>query len=183
MKTITNLILISIAVITILSVTAVVEAQKGNEIATNSAKQSIDYPLPYPGILPGNPLYPLKMLRDKIVSMFISDPVKKAEFYLLMTDKRINAGIYLINYNKVSLGEPTINKGQNYFDQALDLVGKVKKDGNVVILFDRMEKANLKHQEVLEEVLIKVPDNAKPGIRNAIERAKKAADQIQKIKK
>ncbi|HSW97310.1 MAG TPA: hypothetical protein VLF89_05800, partial [Candidatus Saccharimonadales bacterium] len=42
-------------------------------IITMENKQ-IQYDLPYPGLLPDNPLYSLKVLRDKIVEFFISDP-------------------------------------------------------------------------------------------------------------
>ena len=55
----------------------------------------IDYQLPYPGILPGSPLYSIKMLRDRIMEFFISDHVKKSNFYLLQADKRVASALML----------------------------------------------------------------------------------------
>ena len=47
----------------------------------------IEYVLPYPGILPTHPLYFLKIVRDRIIELLISDRVNKAEFYILQADK------------------------------------------------------------------------------------------------
>ncbi|MBF8250036.1 MAG: LPXTG-motif cell wall anchor protein, partial [Candidatus Levybacteria bacterium] len=67
------------------------------QTATPSSNQEVNYELPYPGLLPDSPLYFLRVTRDKLVSFLISDPLKKAEFDLLQADKRLNAGIYLLN--------------------------------------------------------------------------------------
>ena len=40
------------------------------------------YELPYPGILPGSPLYILKVIRDKIIETLTQDSLKKSNFYL-----------------------------------------------------------------------------------------------------
>ena len=50
-----------------------------------------NYLLPYPGMLPDNPLYMLKAMRDRVINFLIADSQKKAEFYLLQSDKRLNA--------------------------------------------------------------------------------------------
>ena len=86
-------------------------------VASPSPSPIIDYPLPYPGILPDNPLYLMKALRDRVVSIVISDPLKKAQFDLLMADVRLNAAQYLFakGEEKYSLAETTISKGENYF--------------------------------------------------------------------
>ncbi len=60
----------------------------------------VEYNLPYPGILPDHPLYFLKQLRDKILDFLITDPVKKAEFYILQADKRLSMGIALTDEKK-----------------------------------------------------------------------------------
>ena len=51
----------------------------------------IQYELPYPGILPDNPLYFLKAIRDNVLGFFITDPLKKADYSLLMADKRLQS--------------------------------------------------------------------------------------------
>ena len=80
----------------------------------------INYQLPYPGILPGSTLYPLKAIRDKIEELLISDPLKKSNFYLLQADKRLAATISLIDLKKDVLAEQTLSKGQNYLEKSLE---------------------------------------------------------------
>src|SRR5205823_3865940 len=82
---------------------------------TPTPAQTVDYTLPYPGLLPDNPLWPVKAFRDKSISMFISDPMKKAEFDLLQADKRVNASLYLFNQSKdkEALVSQTISKAGN----------------------------------------------------------------------
>ena len=93
-----------------------VVAQEGSGSA---ALERVSYDLPHPGILPDNAMYPVKMFRDRVVSMFISDPVKKAEFNLLQADKRLQAGVYLLNKEaaQAELALTAISKGENYLAQ------------------------------------------------------------------
>src|SRR5581483_4884765 len=102
------------------------------QLATPEAKmamQEVVYTMPYPGLLPDSPLYPLKAFRDKVVSVLISDPQKQAEFDLLQADKRLGAGIALLKKNKkdYKLAESTIDKGENYFGLAIDKTKEAKK--------------------------------------------------------
>jgi len=126
------------------------------EGATKSAEK-IDYSLPYPGILPDNPLYFLKAIRDRIISFIISDPVKKAEFNLLTSDKRIYASLMLAEKDKPALAISTLSKGNNYFHNAIGNASEAKKMGkDVDTVLHNMEKSIKKHQEVLEMVEGKV---------------------------
>ncbi len=52
-----------------------------------------NYALPYPGMLPDHPLFFLKQIRDRVMELLISDPIKKAEFYLLQADKRLSMAL------------------------------------------------------------------------------------------
>lgn len=92
----------------------------------NAQEKAADYQLPYPGILPDNPLYPLKAFRDRVVDFLISDPLKKAEFNILQSDKHLNAGIYLLKKGKPDLAESTISKGENYFEKAMGNIREAK---------------------------------------------------------
>src|SRR3989338_6920091 len=105
-----RLILIFAALYLVLS--SVAFAQVGSPNPTGTS----DYQLPYPGILPDNPLYNLKTLRDKVWSFLISNPSKKAEFDLLQADKRLSVAIALFDLKKYDLAEATISKGENYFE-------------------------------------------------------------------
>jgi len=126
--------------------------------ATGSSEPSeknkiVEYTLPYPGILPDNPLYFLKMIRDRIVGILISDPLKKAEFNLLAADKRLNSGIFLFEKgkDKYSLAISTISKGENYFEEAIAKAREAKKKGlGTNDILRRLSDSSYKHQEAIK---------------------------------
>lgn len=128
-------------------------------------RHQIDYTLAYPGILPNNPLYPIKMARDKIVLFLIADRVKRVEFNLLQADKRVAAGDLLIKEDKKyeQLAITTIEKGQNYFHDAMNQVFQLKQEGrDVGLLIQTMGRASEKHVQVLTDLKKNL---SKPGAR------------------
>lgn len=135
------------------------------EVATPSAvsdeEATSTYTLPYPGMLPDNPFYSVKMMRDRIILFLIVDPLKKAKFHLLQADKRLQAGVYLWNEDnkKAELVISTISKGENYFEQALMLARQAKREGqDVDPLVGDLEQAARKHTEVLVVLHEEMPD-------------------------
>lgn len=117
---------------------------------------SVEYDLAFPGTLPDNPLYKLKVLRDKIIASSIFNPLKKIDFYVLQTDKGILAAAMLIDKNKIDLAGSTALKAENNFTlistQLYMLPKKPNKD-----FFKRLKTAGLKHQEVLRSIIARVP--------------------------
>ncbi len=124
------------------------------------ASQEISYELAYPGLLPDSPLYFLRIIRDKTVGFLISDPLKKAEFDLLQADKRLNAGIYLLNKNKTSLALSTVSKAENYFGESLDQIREAKMEGrNIDDMNGKLRNALKKHKQELGFIIQKVEKN------------------------
>ncbi len=122
----------------------------------------VNYTLPYPGILPDNPLYFLKTLRDNIYSWMISDPLKKTQFDLLMANKRLQMGVFLLqeNKNNAVLALSTISKGENYMSDALSKVQVARsqhEDTSEVIR--NLNLATRKHEEVLHSLDNLVPSS------------------------
>lgn len=140
--------------------------------ATNTPKmEKIAYDLPFPGLLPGNPLYSIKVFRDKLVSTLINDPFKKAEFDLLASDKRTNAGVFLFNQKKEDLAIDTISKGNNYFDDAIGSIEKAKSGGvEVKPLLEKMKLSIRKHQEVLAPYEKKISKGKRAGLGEEVKR-------------
>lgn len=119
------------------------------------AIQKVNYSLPYPGLLPNNPLYILKAIRDRVISFLIADPKRKAEFDLLQADKRLSAGMYLLQagQNQGGLAVETISKGENYFFMAISETKTAQKQGeNITDIVSRLENASLKHQQVFDDL-------------------------------
>lgn len=141
------------------------------ESLVSSSEATIDYQLPYPGLLPDNPLYVLKSIRDRVVSFLISDPLKKAEFDLLAADKRVNVGLYTFNKGKYDLAESTISKGENYFEESIKKTEEAKKQGMVTIdMGKKLYQAAKKHKEVIKNMEEKAPNGEKQAFSNLLKR-------------
>lgn len=112
---------------------------------------SIEYMLPFPGILPDHPLYFFKTLRDMLIEKMITNDIKKAEFYILQADKRLQMSVVLATSQKNALAETMRNDAFVYREKALTtLVTALEK--KVVIpryVFEKLLVSTKKHEEVL----------------------------------
>lgn len=119
----------------------------------------VNYTLPYPGLLPDSPLYFLKVLRDKILAFFISDPVKLSSFDILQSDKHTEASYFLITReNKIQLAESTFSKGENYFSDAISKADEAKSQGmDVADIVPQLVLSNQKHIEILSDIEESIP--------------------------
>lgn len=150
----------------------------------NPEVKKAEYLLPYPGVLPDHPLYALKVIRDRILDVLIVDPVRKAEFYLLQGDKRLNMSIFLVAQGKPVLAEQVVSKGEKYMMQAVHGLAAVKASGKEVpgYMMDRLEKSLAKHVEELEALITKTNDPAKAGLSGTLETVKKLQGELAKLK-
>ena len=150
------------------------------ETSEASPSPKVEYFLPYPGILPDHPLYFLKVLRDRILDFLIKDPVKRIEFNLLMADKRLNMGIFLMEKGKPALAETTVSKGEKYFLKVVQGVDKAKEQGREVgqELLNKIKRAALKHEEIVLELLEKAPDEQKVGFNTSLELTREIQEKL-----
>lgn len=146
--------------------------------------ETVEYLLPYPGILPDHPLYFLKKFRDTVLERLIADPIKKAEFYILQGDKRLNMGIFLVAQSKLALAETTVSKGEKYLGKVVLVLAAQKTAGNPIpgYITDRLEKSLLKHEEVLTDLIAKASDPVKAGFTGSLEFVKSLQKEIAKLK-
>jgi hypothetical protein len=119
--------------------------------APSNMPTPVQYDLPYPGMLPNNPLYVLKQVRDWILDKLITDPVKKTEFYILQGDKRLAMGLMLFTSGNGVLAEQTISKGEKYMNNAVQVLVSLKAQGKDVPAYitDHLGQSLAKHTEVL----------------------------------
>lgn len=173
-----NFILIAIVVLTLMVVPAFAQT---TPIAQNP---TIDYQLPYPGILPDNPLYNLKTLRDKLQSFLISSPSKKSEFDLLQADKRLSIAIELFNLKKYDLAESTISKGENYFEDSIKNIKVSKMQGTVVdpSFLTSMDLSSKKHKEVIGNMVSKTSGTLQKKFVKDLDRIDKFINQVAEFK-
>lgn len=164
---------------------APVESTSAEKLATPTAQKSVDYLLDYPGpISPDHPLYSLKMVRDRIWLWLTNNSLKKAELLLLFADKRLGAAKALIEGNKIELGVSTMTKGEKYLERAI-AQGKMaaEKGEDTQAFLEKLSQATLKHQEVLTELVNKVPESFKGSLEKAVSDTQKDYQQVQGLLK
>lgn len=154
------------------------------QTASITQNPTIDYQLPYPGILADNPLYNLKTLRDKLQSFLISVPSKKAEFNLLQADKRLSVAIALFDLKKYELAETTISKGENYFEDAIKNIKVSRMQGTVIdpSLLNNMELSSKKHKQILGGMVSKTSGVLQKRFSKDLERMDKFINEVIEFK-
>ena len=157
----------------------------GKEATVPSTQATSSYELPYPGMLPDSPLYFLKQVRDWILDRLISDPVKKADFYVLQADKRLSMGISLMTTGKGALAEQTISKGEKYMNNSVALVVGLKSQGKEIpgYVMDHVTRAIAKHDEVLTKLSAEATDaTEKSGLTGSLTLVKSLEADLAKLK-
>jgi len=115
--------------------------------SNSSSTQMSKYVLPYPGMLPDNKFYKLKLLRDKLILTFITNPTKKIEFYVLQADKQTAMIPLLISQNKKDLAAKIALRAEDNITQ-ITYAYKSKGSKPTEEFYKKLESSIRKHQEV-----------------------------------
>ena len=143
--------------------------------ATDSAEtieEEVQYELAYPGMLPDNPLYFFKTLRDAVVKFLISDPLKEAEFNVLTANKRAYAALLLAEKGKEELALKTLSKSNNYLHEATVALSKAKaKKMDINSTLDKLQKSVKKHEQVFsQQIMAEFSESLKKNLEAEIKR-------------
>lgn len=140
----------------------------------------IDYQMPYPGrITPDSPLWSIKALRDKAWLAVNFSSQKKAEILLSNANKRIQMAKTLFEEDKADLAVSTITKAEKYLEESVMMEKKARSDGAGNADFNQsLALSILKHRQLLEEVLVIAPEDAKPAVVKALDYPKKLFEDV-----
>ena len=116
----------------------------------------VQYDLAFPGILPDNFLYKLKVLRDKIQLAFIGDPKQKTAFLLKEADKGISAAAILVDKHNYPLAAQTALKAEHNMTEISQSLLEFNFR-NFPSLMNQIKTASAKHQEVLKWLAARSP--------------------------
>lgn len=153
--------------------------------SSTPSAQPVQYDLPYPGMLPNNPLYVLKQVRDWMLDKLITDPLKKTEFYILQGDKRLAMGLQLSISGNSILSEQIISKGEKYMNNAVQTLFTLKaQEKNVpAYISDRLTQSLAKHKEILMTEITKSSDaTIKSGLSGSLDLITTLQGEIPKLK-
>ena len=130
-----------------------------SDTLVKNPQEKVIYNLPYPGLLPDNPLYLTKVIRDRITDFLTRDNLKKAELYLLYSDKRASMSLVLASKGKNQLAIDTFVKGEKYFLKIPELLKSAKKQGAQApsSFVETLKLSNAKHKELIEELIKILP--------------------------
>ena len=130
-----------------------------SETLVKTPQEKVIYNLPYPGLLPDSPLYITKIIRDRITDFLTRDNLKKAQLYLLYSDKRTSMSLVLASKGKSQLAIDTFVKGEKYFLKIPGLLRSAKKQGAPApsSFVETLKLSNAKHKELIEELIKILP--------------------------
>lgn len=138
----------------------------GEGVVLGAESVDIKYNFAYPGkVLPDSPFWFLKALRDKVWLSVTTNSSREAELKLLFADKRMAMSKILFEREKYEVGYSILTKAEKYLEEASDQEKKNRESGVDTTEFLRsLALASLKHRQVIDEILIIAPEDAKPGI-------------------
>jgi len=126
--------------------------------------------LPDPGLTPDSPFYFLEVIAEAIGDFFTFGDLKKAERYIKLVAERVAEAKAVIDKGKTKAAQTAIERYQAQLEKALVRAEKARMKGlSISEITEAVAEATAKHLSVLEEVLERVPEQAKPAVLRARE--------------
>ncbi len=112
--------------------------------------------------------------------VLISDPSKRSQFYLLQADKGILAAAILVDKNKVDLANETALKAENNITLLANELYRFPQKPNAEF-FNKLTNASLKHQEVLNSLITRLPEDKQKTLKTVLYFSKNNLQTIQRF--
>ncbi len=145
--------------------------------------EKVIYDLPYAGILPDNPLYFAKQIRDVVLQFITRDQMKKAEMLLLSSDKKIHMAIQLSDKGKSNLMLDVLRQAESQSLKIPELIRSSKNQGvgpKEGFIY-RLKLSNVKHKEVLEELIKELPQGQETEMTEVLKINGKVKEELAKL--
>ncbi len=131
------------------------------------------------GLTPSNPFYFIKPLQENVQLFLTFDQKAKDELRIQIAGERLDEMQKLATSNNIQ----AITQAANAYDQTMtalsdNIVSLKDKGGNVDELLGQMEEETAKHNVILEQVRIQVPDQSEKAIGSALEASWKGTDVV-----
>jgi hypothetical protein len=162
--------------------TLLISPAYGQTITISPSEEDTLYELPHPGILPDNPFYVVKNIRDTLIRWSAQDLHEKAEIQLLQSDKYMGMALELAKKGKHKLTVETLIEGEKKFLEVPVMLEEMMKNGEKPrkqFLQEAIE-SNTRHREAIEEVMFNLPQGDDAG---SFRKALQLNDEAQKMLK
>ncbi|MBI5449208.1 hypothetical protein HY948_02715 [Candidatus Gottesmanbacteria bacterium] len=119
------------------------------------------FPLAQMDILPDHPLYPVTVLRDRLMLRLIFDPARRIEYYLILSDRGVHASKALFEKGNIRLAKETVLKAEHYFTLLVtDYKWAVWRHTPISAELDmEIQRAVVRHRDIFQNML----DSVSPG--------------------
>jgi len=126
--------------------------------------------LSLPGLTPDSVFYFLERISEGIGTFFTFGDLKKAERYAALAEERIAEVKAVVDKGKPEAAEKALKRYEDQLRKALALAERARIKGeSIAEVTEVIAEGSNKHVLVLEEVLDKVPEEAKESIKQAKE--------------
>jgi hypothetical protein len=131
-----------------------------------TTRPEVEYEIPYPGrVRQDSFLWVFKAIRDRIEFISNTNNLKKAELALLYSDKRLLLSRALLEEGKPDMAISALGKGEKYLEIAVKQEELAREKGvDTGKFLSNLATASLKHRQIVEEMVPKVPEDAKPEV-------------------
>lgn len=118
-----------------------------------------NYVLPYPSAMPGSSSYKVHLIIEKIEEYWYFGNLAQFTYNLKISDKYLVEAKTLFEYKQYLLGYKALQKSNFYFQNTKPFLTRAKSEGKDTGEKEKILKnAALKHQEVLQNIKLTVPD-------------------------
>jgi hypothetical protein len=117
-----------------------------------------EYVLPYPSYMPGNSMYKVSRIVDRLKFYWSWGNIAQTKYHLALSDKYLIEAKTLMEYKQYLLGADALRRSDKEFMQvSAYVVGAKKKGVNVSELQHLITAATQKHTELLTGLLTITP--------------------------
>lgn len=117
------------------------------------------YVLPYPGLMPGNRLYRLKAIADRVGQFWAFGSFSRHKYELNLADKKLVEAKVLFEYQQYPLASKALRESNDHFQKAVGFLDQAEKEGkNISQKKQNLKAAAEKHKEVLGKLKKELPE-------------------------
>jgi hypothetical protein len=146
-------------------------------------ESSVEYQLPYPGILADSPLYVVKRLRNAYLIWSAKDSYAKSVEYLEQSDKKLAMSRPLLAKGKLKMSVEMVDQSNDLLQESINEYQKI--EGNEEEKRAHLEKlrtAAKKHKIEIETLMKNVPQGDVQTIETLREETITMSEQLAKLK-
>jgi len=137
--------------------------------------------LPQVKLLPGQALYFLKTIKEKIEIFTTFGAPNKAKLFLKFAEKRLAEYQTLRAQGKEELAQRALEMYTQQLDQAIKKLTEAEKQESLEEMADELIQTTEKHLKILIALYEKVPEPARKGIDRALEASQRGAQITKEI--